>query len=200
MSYFMFAEKISFTKFVGLVIGFLGFIPILLTQSTTEELTGQFFIFSWAEISVVLAATLSVYGWILLKQLVGEAQLSHVFANGASMFIGGSIALIHSALTENWNPLPTSDLGIFIKTTLLLIVVSNLICYNLYGFLLKRYSAVFISFAGFTTPAFTAFFGWLFLNEVVTWPFYLSFFIVIIGMMIFEYDKLKYAELKSVKI
>ncbi|MFI5344385.1 MAG: EamA family transporter, partial [Chlamydiales bacterium] len=66
-----------------------------------------------------------------------------------------------------------------------------LICYNLYGYLLKKYSPVFMSFAGFTTPLFTALFGWFFLNEVVTWPFYLSFFMVLTGLCIYDQDQLK---------
>ncbi|MCV5950917.1 DMT family transporter, partial [Escherichia coli] len=63
--------------------------------------------------------------------------------------------------------------------------------YNLYGTLLKRYSATFMSFAGFTTPLFTALFGWLVLGEIVTWPFYVSFCIVLLGLVLFDQEELK---------
>lgn len=189
--FFLFSEKMTMKKTIGLCIGFLGFIPILMNQSANEEQTGHLFMFSWAEIAVMMAAVCSVYGWILLKQLVNEHQLSPMTANGMSMLIGGALALSHSFAVEDWNPLPVTDFSIYLECTLLLILISNLICYNLYGWLLKSYSATFISFAGFTTPLFSAFFGWLFLGEIVTWPFYLSFVIVFFGLLLFDQDELK---------
>lgn len=189
--YFLFSEKLTPKKWIGLGIGFLGFLPILLSHTSNEEQAGQIFIFSWAELSVMMAAILSVYGWILLKQLVNENQLSPLSANGVSMFVGGGMALMHSFAVEDWNPIPTTNIPVFLECTILLIIISNLICYNLYGTLLRKYSATFMSFAGFTTPLFTAFFGWFFLGEVVTWAFYLSFLIVLGGLWIYDQDELK---------
>jgi drug/metabolite transporter (DMT)-like permease len=190
-SYFLFSEKLTSKKWMGLIIGFLGFTPILLSQTSSEEQTGQLFFFSWAELSVMMAAICSVYGWIILKQLVNEHQLSPLMANGVSMFVGGALALGHSFAVEDWLPLPVTNFPIFLECTLLLILISNLICYNLYGSLLKSYSATFMSFAGFTTPLFTALFGWLLLGEIVTWPFYLSFVIVLLGLLLFDQEELK---------
>lgn len=190
-SYLIFHEKLSSKKWLGLGIGFLGFLPILLSSNAGENEAGQFYIFSWAELSVMGAATFSVYGWIILKQLINENGLSAVTANGMSMTIGGACALLHSSLTENWNPFPVTNGAIFIESTIFLILISNLICYNLYGYLLKRYSATFISFAGFTTPLFTALFGWLFLQETVSWHFYFSFAIVLSGLLVFDQEELK---------
>ena len=48
-----------------------------------------------------------------------------------------------------------------------------------------------MSFAGFTTPLFTALFGWLLLGEIVTWPFYISFVIVLLGLLLFDQEELK---------
>lgn len=189
--YFLFTEKLSSKKWVGLLVGFIGFMPILLTHTFDEGVAGQFLFFSWAEIAVMLAAVCSVYGWIILKQVVNEDQLSPLTANGISMLIGGAFALAHSLAVENWQPLPVTNFSIYLECTLLLILISNLICYNLYGFLLKRYSAPFVSFAGFTTPLFSALFGWFFLDEVITWPFYFSFALVFVGLMLFNQEELK---------
>ena len=139
----------------------------------------------------MLAAASSVYGWILLKQLVNDNQLSPLTANGTSMLLGGVFALAHSFFVEEWSPFPVTDYSLFLECTLLLIIISNIICYNLYGALLKRYSATFLSFAGFTTPLFTALFGWMILGEVVTWPFFLSFLIVLLGLLKFEQGELR---------
>ena len=189
-SYFLFSEKLTTKKWSGLLVGFLGFLPILLSQTTSEVEAGGFFFFSWAELAVMMAAICSVYGWILLKQLVNDHQLSPLTANGASMFAGGFLALCHSFIVEDWNPIPVTNMPIYLECTILLIIISNLICYNLYGSLLKKYSATFMSFAGFTTPLFTAFFGWVVLGEIITWPFYLSFAIVLAGLALFDQEEL----------
>lgn len=189
--YWLFSEKLSRKKWAGLLIGFAGFIPILMSQTSGEEQTGHFLFFSWAELSVMMAAITSVYGWILLKQLIKDNGVSPLTANGFSMLIGGTMALVHSGIVEDWNPVPINGFVPFLECTILLIIISNLICYNLYGALLKKYSPTFMSFAGFTTPLFTALFGWFFLGEVVTWPFYLSFVIVLGGLIIFDQQELK---------
>ena len=190
-SYFLLSEKLTKKKWSGLLVGFLGFLPILLSQTTSEEEAGGLFFFSWAELAVMMAAICSVYGWILLKQLVNDHQLSPLTANGTSMLAGGFLALCHSFIVEDWNPIPVTNMPIYLECTILLIIISNLICYNLYGSLLKRYSATFMSFAGFTTPLFTALFGWVVLGEVITWPFYLSFAIVLTGLFLFDQEDLR---------
>lgn len=188
--YFLFAERLTLKKWLGLFIGFAGFTPMFLNPSAVEEEMKSFLFLSWPEISVICAAICSVVGWITLKQVVGR-QLSPLTANGVSMFVGGLLALGHSYAREDWNPLPVRDLPIFLESTLLLIVISNLICYNLYGALLKRYSATFISFAGFTTPLFAALFGWLALDEMISLPFIVSFLFVFAGLFLFHQDEMR---------
>lgn len=191
-SYFILSETMSLKKWSGLVLGFLGFFPILLSQTSTEETTGHLLMFSWAEIAVMIAASSSVFGWIVLGQLVREDGYSPLMANGLSMILGGSMALVHSGFVETWDPAPVSQWIPYLECSLLLILVSNLICYNLYGVLLRRFTATFMSFAGFTTPLFTALFGWYYLGEVVTWPFYLSAAIVFGGLLMFYQEELKF--------
>jgi drug/metabolite transporter (DMT)-like permease len=191
LAYWMLGDRITKKQWLGLFVGCIGFLPILINETSTEELTGHIWFLSWAEIAVIGAALASVYGWVLLKQLVNENGYSPFMANGLSMLIGGSIALVHSSFTESWNPIPVTELSPFIDCMLLLILISNCICYNLYGYLLKQYSATFVSFAGFITPLFTALFGWFYLGEVVTWPFYVSAVVVFAGLFLFNQDELK---------
>lgn len=191
LSYFVFAERMTQKKWIGLLIGFIGFIPILANHTLSEEQTGEFLFISWAELAVMGAAATGVYGWILLRKLVKEGGYSPFMANGLSMFLGGIMALGHSYAVEDWNPVPVAKMMPYVECTFLLIIISNLICYNLYGYLLKFYSATFISFAGFITPLFSAFYGWYYLGEIVTMPFYLSAVIVFSGLFIFYQEELK---------
>lgn len=190
LAYWMLKEKMTGKKWLGLMVGFIGFIPILLNQTSQEELTGRFWIFSWAELAVMTAAVSSVYGWIILSKLMKRGY-HPLLVNGISMVLGGSMTLVQSALFEKWDPVPVSDYSTFFMVCGFLMVVSNFICYNLYGFLLKRFTATFISFAGFTTPLITALMGWVFLGERVDYSFFLSAGIVFSGLTLFYFEELQ---------
>jgi drug/metabolite transporter (DMT)-like permease len=191
LSFLILSETLSFKKWMGLLIGILGLLPALITQTTAEERAGQFLIFSWAELAIVGATFCSVYGWILLKQLVKEGNYSPLTANGASMLIGGFFSLSHSYMVEEWAPLPVTEFLPFFECALLLVLISNLICYNLYGYLLKQYSATLISLTGLSTPFFTACFGYFFLGELITWPFVFSLAILSCGLLLFHQEEFK---------
>lgn len=190
-SYFAFSEKMTPLKWLGMLIGFLGFVPILMAEGPAESSMSHLFGLSFAELAVVMACVCSMYGWIVLRQLVKEDGLSPLMANGAGMLLGGAMSLINSALVENWDPIPVTSYAPFLGGSLLLIIISNLCAYNLYGFLLRRFTATFLSFAGWTTPVFTALFGWIFLGEVITWHVVASVSIVCIGMILFYKEELR---------
>jgi drug/metabolite transporter (DMT)-like permease len=191
LSYLFLEERMTPKKVLGLIVGSLGFLPILLTQSTEEDLAGSFWVLSWAEISVLSAVICSVYGWIILRDLVFVKKCPFIMANGISMTLGGAIALVHSFLVENWNPIPVTEMVPFLEAAGLLIIISSFICYNLYGYLLKSFTATFMSFAGFTTAIFSALFGWIFLSEQITYEFLISGAIVFIGLLLFYQEELK---------
>ncbi|MBS0623828.1 MAG: DMT family transporter [Verrucomicrobia bacterium] len=191
LSYFQFKEKITKRKILGLVVGFIGFSPVFLFESGSEHLVGTFCGFSWAEIALIAATLTSVYGWVLLRKLGKDEGMSPVTANGASMLIGGVMALVHSAVVEGVSPLPVSDVPQFFKWIFLIILTSNLICYNLYGWLLKRFTATFLSFAGLTTPIFAAVWGFLLHAETMPWPFFLSMGVITLGLWLVYSEELR---------
>jgi drug/metabolite transporter (DMT)-like permease len=191
-SYFQFKEKLTTKKLMGLLIGFVGFFPVLLSQSGSEELAPGISFLSWAEIALILATISAVYGWVLLRKLgKDEEGMSPLMANGSSMVIGGVFALGHSLMTENWNPIPVTQFTPFFEGVMLMILISNLICYNLYGWLLKRFTATFLSFAGLLTPLFAAFFGWVVLKETVNWTFFFSVGVISFGLWLVYAEELK---------
>lgn len=191
ISYFSFNENLSPKKWLGLAIGFIGFFPILMSESSAEEGVGHLFFLSWAEMAVMLAAVTSVYGWIILRQLVKDEGVSPLMANGTSMLMGGMMALFNSYIVEDWSPVPVTNMVTFTECTILLVIISNMLCYNMYGYLLKRFTATFMSFAGFTTPLFTAIYGWFFLSETISEAFYLSAAVVFIGLSLFYQEELR---------
>ncbi len=192
VAYFVLREILSTKKWLGLCIGFMGLIPIFMTQSPLEEISGDFAFISLAETALLIAVLCSVYGWTLLKKIINEYQYTPLMANGISMVLGGVFALAHSYLSgETWAPIPVTAFGPFLKNTLWMCLISNIICYNLYGYLLKHYSATFMAFAGLVTPFFASLFGWYFLDEVITWHYFASIFVFSIGLTIFYQEELK---------
>ena len=192
-SYIHFKEKMTRGKWLGLLIGFLGMIPVFMTQSGSEELLNAFAFFSWPTLAIIGAALASVYGWVILRLVVKDNEVSPAMANGSSMLIGGALSLISSFFIDTWNPLPIAKGGTapFISGVLGMSLLYNIICYNLYGKLLKKFTATFISFMGLLSPIFASLTSWLFLKEPLSWQIFASTGIVCIGLWIVYREELK---------
>lgn len=192
-SYLHFKEKMNGRKWIGLGIGFLGFIPVLLTQTGSEDLLSAFSFFSWPTLAIMGAALCSVYGWVILRLVVKDHSISPLMANGASMLLGGLLAFGHSFFVEDWNPIPVlpQNMAPFLKGTLLMTLLFNIICYNLYGVLLKRFTATFLSFMGLLSPIFASLNGLIFLGEPISWTIILSTGVVSLGLWIVYRAELK---------
>jgi drug/metabolite transporter (DMT)-like permease len=183
-SYLHFGERMSPLKWLGMLIGFTGFIPVLAMQKGANELLTSLAFLSWPELAMVGAALCSVYGWVLLRLIVKDTTVSPMMANGASMLIGGLFALFHSYLSEPWHPLPVTptEFPAFMQGTLIMTLISNIICYNLYGMMLKRYTATFLSFMGLLSPIFASLNSWFFLGEAPSPVIFFSTAIVSLGL------------------
>lgn len=183
-SYLHFGEKMNNRKWLGFLIGFVGFIPVLGVQSAQEGLMNAFSIVSWPALALMGAALCSVYGWVLLRIVVKDSSISPMTANGVSMLFGGSLALVHSLFVDTWAPLPIypGKAPAFWQSIAFITLISNLVCYNLYGWLLKRYTATFLSFVGLLSPIFASLTGWMLLGESLNPVIFLSTGIVSIGL------------------
>lgn len=189
-SYFWFAETMTIKKWLGLLLGFSSLFPELITEPLNFKQ-------KLAPIAItILAVISSSYGWVVLRKLVKDKQYSPLYVNSVGMFFGGVAALITSLLSEIWMPFPVYNWAGFIRGTICIIVVANIIFYNLYGFLLKKYTATFLSFAGFLCPLFSIVFGALFLRESVPTHFIFSTLLVSIGLFIFYHEDLRQGYMK----
>ncbi len=189
-SYLHFGEKMNKRKWLGVLIGVIGFVPLLASQKGGEELLTTIPFLSWSELCMVGASVCTAYGWIVLRMIVnpkkkdGEKPISPMAANGISMLIGGFLAFGHSLFVDSWNPMPveTASIAPFLKSVFAMTMVSNVLCYNLYGFLLKRFTATFLSFMGLFSPIFASLNSWLFLGEQPSSIIFFSTAIVSLGL------------------
>lgn len=193
LSYIHGREKITLKKWLGLLIGFLGFLPVLFTKSTKGNSCCDVNLLGAPELSVIGATLCSVYGWILLRKIVKDGTTSPLVANGISMLIGGILATVHSTIFDNWTPIPVAPgkLGLFLGGTCGVIIISNIICYNLYGYMLKRFTATFLSFAGLLSPVFSSIISWILLGESLNPILIISTFVIASGLWIIYREDLR---------
>jgi len=191
LSYLCFSEKMNLQKWFGIFIGILGFIPILLAHSNTEDQSGLVGFLSWAELALLGAAVVTAIGWMTMRIMVKQQGYPSIMANANSMLVGGMMALIHSLYVENWSPIPITNISAFLPPFLLLMLVSNIISYNLNALLLRHYTATYLSFVGLSQPFFAAVFGFIFLNEVISPYFWISMLAVCLGLYIYYQQELK---------
>ncbi len=195
-SYLVFREKITQKQWIGLAIGCLGFIPILISTSPTEMKLGELFFISLPELAIIVAVAAQSYSWVIMRKLVKDKSYSPMMVNGITMACGGFLALITSFFTDGF--FPVTNVAAFSGWLTFVIIVSNIICYNLYGFLLKKYTATFLSFAGFLAPIFAALYGWGLLGEKITWHFYVSGIIVLFGLILFYKEELDQQRINNI--
>lgn len=183
-SYLHFKEKMNLRKWIGMLVGFCGIVPVLLTQTGSEGFLKAFGFISWPELAIIGAVLFSVYGWVLLRISVKEDSVSPLMANATSMLIGGSMALGHSFLVEDWNPTPilAGSFWPLAKVVLLSAILSNVIGYNLYGYLLKKLTATFLSFVGLLSPIFASIASWMILGESFSPPIVIATSIIGTGL------------------
>jgi drug/metabolite transporter (DMT)-like permease len=213
LGYAMSLETMNKKKWLGLLIGFLGILPILLAQPTTIENTAAWWRISFAEVLLFGAVLSSAYAWLVMKRFVHTDTYSPIMINGIAMMGGGVLALINSFLVEKAPfltlTLPSNDsLGqilirwvsdysasifLLVLYSVLLILITNVIFYNTYGFLLRRYSATFLSLVGITTPLFTAVWSWLLLGEKIGWSFVVSMALTSVGLFMYYKEELREA-------
>ena len=187
-SYFYFSEKMTPKKWIGLGLGFAAFVPVIIhgagvNSSDAPKLIPELFML----VSVVSAA----YGWILFRHMTKVLHYSPVMINGVGMVCGGFLALVTSLIAEPWPPIFAGGFGGYLLWLSVIIIVANFICYNLFGYMLRKYTATFLSFVGFTCPIFAAIFGWVLLGEKVSKSFFLTIALVAVGLYVFYQEELK---------
>jgi len=191
-SYILCGEKITTKKCIGLLIGFCGLLPIIGKSSVNcTALGGSFFM---PELALLISVSSMSYGWLVIHRLITTHMYQPTLVNGISMFFGGLLALGTSYFTED-PALLITDIMPFVTLLIIIIIVSNLICHNLYGTLLKQFTPTMMSFAGFMSPLFAALYGWLFMAEQLSFDFFMASITVFIGLSLFYHDELNQSTL-----
>ncbi len=195
--YLHFDERMTLKKWFGLLVSFLGFLPIFIGQSPDEITLSHLGFFSTAELSLVIATIATVYGWIVMQDVVRARHGDPVLANGLSMLLGGLLSIANSMLVETWDPIPLIQWWPFLFLLLAIVVISNVICYSLYTYILKSYTATLLAFSSLVGPFFAALYDWIFFETLVSWHFYFATILVFIGLYFFYQEEIRQGHMNS---
>lgn len=182
--YFYLHQTLTRREIISLIIGFIGFMPLLLVGHRDGIASDG--LLSLAGLQLLISTIAYAYGWIVVSQLVRERNYSPFLVTGIAFFCGGMATLLTSLVFEDWfRVAPVSDMFKFTTYLFAIIFISEVIASNMYAALLKRYSATFLSFAGFLYPLFSALLGWVFFQERITINFFIS--AVIVGLALYMF-------------
>ncbi len=187
-SYFAFKHVLTKKQWIGLLIGFIGFIPILLVSSKQEILFGEFFYISFPELAIMCAVVIHCYGMILTQRVVRDYKHPIALTNGIRALGGGLMALTTSYLIETQ---PVLQPDVFAFWVVALVCISDIACHSYYVHLTKRFSVTFLSFTDFLGPIFTAIYSWFLFNDRVDWHYFVSVAVVFAGLLLFYQDELQ---------
>lgn len=182
LSYFILAERLSWKKSLGLVLGLVGLMPVTFTHDDIVA-TGWFHEML-PECILMIAVVSASYAWFEIKKMMNKGY-SLVWINGFAMLLGGIGSLLTSFIFFGTESFHVSQPFEFFKYVALMIVVSNLIFYNAYAWLMKKYSITFLTFAGFLSPVFGAIYGHTLLGESIGWQYFCSLALITLALYIF---------------
>ena len=196
IGYAWYKERLTILQMCALLGGVLGFLPVILDTNATD-VGRSFWHFSFGEFAILSSSVLNIMGWMAVKQL--NQEMSFLQVNGISMFVGGLTSLVHAMSTETATfALQWQDHASTIMLCIAgLIILSNLISYNLHAFLLNRMSVTMINFACLSCSFFAAVFSFILIQEPIRMPLIQSMLLVIPALSIYFIEQIKPGFLKS---
>ncbi len=193
-SHFMFKEKITWKKIVGMVIACVAIMPLLVDDKALEvvDTTYKFGFLSVAEIVMIVSAAATAYGWVIMKYLMElRADFSSYFLNSISLLIGGILCFGQSWLFEMQPYVLYGYEGKFLFYVSIMMLIQNLIAYNYNSYLLTIYSATLVILFSFVMPIITAILEFFMFGEPLTLEFLGCSLGVLVGLIIFYSEELK---------
>lgn len=190
IQYFRGQEYLTYKKVVGLLVGFVGLIPILMVSQHGPSSSLDPELQWWGNLISLISMLVFSYGWVVLKQFLKEFSHPIQLINGIAMLVGGLVSAVLVAFAHGFSVISLTFSPEF-PLLMSAFLASSLLTYMLYVYLLGRYSPTFIAFAGFLEPAFGLFYGASLMGYSVTGNALLALTILFSGLYIFYLEELK---------
>jgi len=168
-AFFLINHQLKMREFLGMLLGFAGLIPLIVLKQEPAHYTNWYSI-SLPEAVLLISVISATYAWFVVKKLM-DKKYAITSINGAAMGIGSVLSAVASLYMEGAHAYHGVQWSPFIFWITLLVFASHIVSYNLYSYLLTKYSIPFMTFCGFLTPIFASLLGVYFLGEVITWHY-----------------------------
>jgi drug/metabolite transporter (DMT)-like permease len=194
---FMGRGKPNYKVTIGLLIGFVGVTMLILGRPDTSGTTGDL---QWLGIILVTLATI---GWAFGSLYGAKAPTakSNILAAGMQMLAGGSILLVVSLVTGEWQRF---DYRAVSSTSWLalayLIFVGALVAYTAYSWLLQNASPSAVSTYAYVNPVVAVLLGWAIAGESMTAQMLIGAAIIVVSVMLVTANNKRKTEPKAVAI
>lgn len=189
-SYLYFGEKMTYKKWLGFAIGFCGIAWFVGSQENVcIDVNGAYLL-------VLISVIFGALGWVYVRKLMLTGY-QPLMINGIAMLFAGLESFVFAYIWEPNATLPWGRMPEFTFWMVVIILLTNVIYYNLYARLLKRYTVTLLSFMGCIIPLFTAFFDWVLLDVAVTGHFFVALLIAGCGVYLFYQEELRQGYIKA---
>jgi len=184
LSYALWRERLSWYQLLGMGVAAGGMVPLFVADAALS------FSFALPDLMVLGAVFSAASAWFVIKKLMDRGH-HLVTVNGITMALGALLcgASMLVAAPQAWQQV--TQPYAFMGWLVLLVLLSHGVSYNLYSWLLMRYSITFMTLCGFMCPLFSAGFGALFLHEQLSWQYWTGLAAVVLGLVLFTHKTVK---------
>jgi len=180
--YFLWGERLTVRKGLGIVVAFTGIVILFLTTSRTELLAPGFWHISLPELAAFLAIIIGRYGWIKVQRVVRSEHYSPIELNSLMMIVAGIGAL---SITLTFETFSLSAIAASWKSLVATTLIGNVFAYTMLAHQLKKHSSMVVSLAGYAIPIFVLINGIVLLGEPVQMGSIAGGLIVFSGLLLF---------------
>ncbi len=189
-AWWIFNESLTRTKCIGIVNVLVGI--VLLCFFDEWKPNAHFLIFSLPELAILVYVLVVRLGWMMAQRLLKHHRYTPTELNTLMIGIGGILSLVvlgpngYGALIK-YSFWTNTKILMFLYSIIIGTIVSKI----LYGHLLKRHGANFVTLSGFLEPLFVIALGWLFLGE--QWPLHniIPAVFIVTGVYLFYREECK---------
>ncbi|MDF2577744.1 MAG: hypothetical protein K0S74_1228 [Chlamydiales bacterium] len=179
-------EKVHYKKILGLIVGFAGCLPVILSDNIgTEESLNPAFWLSGPEIAAIASVVCFSLAWMNVQNLTKKG-FGATSANAWVSLTTGIVSLIFALFTGELSlnfksSIFTDSFNLWLGISVAIQIFTGTLC----TWLLKTHSVTLITFVSLLTPLFTAITEWAWFGTSIGWDFYVSGTLVALGLSIF---------------
>lgn len=182
------SEKITISKILGTILGFVGIIVIF-----SENLSFDFNRHFAAMLAVFTSGMLQAGIAVMIKKYGHE--LNPLAMNFYPMLICGTSLFVLGLIFENTESLSFNFAAV--SSILFLAVFGSVITFTVYYWLLKRTSVILLALTAFITPVVAVIMGFIFLHEQLTERHLAGSILVLCGILFANLGNAIFINLKS---